>query len=289
MKRTHRIPLAVALALVTIGAASCGASAGPEVISDPRPTSTTSEPTPDPAGGDEIVWQEFTRGGFVPAELALGQVPAVTIYADGRIIVATRDADFGADTAVDLQEDEIPAADLEAFLADAEGSGLFRPGTDYGDPMITDLPSTSVTLRTGGVPATVDVYALEHELDHTVGGVSAEQAARRAELKQLLAEGRALATDPKPYVPERVRANLFPPPTVEPDEDPVAWPGPPRSAFPELTDDTTTSCLVIEGPDAAEVAAASAENEDGFWTIDGAVAQITVTPLLPGNEGCPPR
>lgn len=291
MKPIQRISLALAVAALAATATACGTTEGPEAIDDPRPsTTTTSRPTADPPGDDEIVWQEFTRGGFVPSEFAAGQVPAVTIYADGRVILTSDDADLGADRPAGLEEAQIAEGDLDRFLAEAADSGLFEPDADFGDPMVTDQPSTSVTLRSGDAPRTVDVYALDFELDPSVGGVTADQSARRDRLKALLEQARDLAIDPQPYVPERVRATLITYASdVGSEPEAIDWPGPPLSAFPDpQSDGANSTCLVVEGPDAAAVSAAAAENPDRTWAIDGEVRQIVVAPLVPGQEGCPP-
>jgi hypothetical protein len=288
--RTDRLPLAVLLAALVTGAAACGASGGPEAITDPRPTTTsTPQPASDPPGDDEIVWQEFTGGGFVPREYALRLVPAVTIYGDGRIF---RVADSNDSTLrpLALEEAKVPAEDLTDFLQDAIGSGLFEPGVDFGDPMITDMSSTSVALRTGEAAQTVDVYALTFDLDDSIGGVTEAQRERREKLQGLMKDARALAKDPQPYVPDQVRANLVTAGSQPDDGDAVAWPGPALSAFPEPEPEgPDTSCLVIEGSAAAAVTEAAATNNDAAWMIDGEVRQIITAPMLPGEEGCPPR
>ncbi|HWJ97211.1 MAG TPA: hypothetical protein VNQ33_03560 [Acidimicrobiales bacterium] len=293
MTPTQRILLAAAVAAFATAAAACGTSTGPEAIDDPRPTTTAaSPPTTDPAGGDEIVWQEFTGGGFTPAAYALGGVPDVTIYADGRILRSVdADADTGTLRPVDLEEAQIPAGELAAFLDAAADSALFEPGTDFGQPGVTDLPSTSVTLRTGDTPQSVDVYALDLTIDPSSRDVTPEQAERRDQLKDLLAQARSLAKGATPYVPGRVRASLVTSGSqIDAGAAPRDWPGPPLSAFPEpAADGSDTSCLVVEGPDAATVIEAAADNQSAFWRIGGEVHQIVTAPLVPGEEGCPPR
>lgn len=284
-----RIPLTLLLAAFVAGVAGCGASTGPEAIEDPRPSTTTSRPPADLPNGDEIVWQEFTGGGFVPAEYALSEVPDVMIYADGRIIRSV-DADRSTLQPVALEEAKVPARELSTFLQDAADSGLFEPGTDFGQPAVTDMASTSVTLRVGDRPRSVDVYALGFDIDPSFGDVTQDQIDRRDQLSKLVAKARSLALDPSPYVPERIRANLVAHGSqIDAGAAPRDWPGPPLASFPTPpADGPGTSCLVIEGPEAAAVNEAAAQNEGAFWTIDGEVHQIVTAPLVPGAEGCPP-
>ncbi|MGN6694321.1 MAG: hypothetical protein ACTHN0_09095 [Aquihabitans sp.] len=289
MMRTDRLPLAVVLMALVTCAAACGASAGPEAIDDPRPSSTTTSEVTDPPAPNEVVWQQFTGGGFVPSEYVLRTVPLVTIYGDGRIL---RSADSNDSTLrpIALEQARIPDDELDAFLSDAADSGLFDPGTDFGDPSITDMASTTVTLRTGSGPHSVDVYALSADVDESIGGVTDEQLERRRQLQDLLARARSLGEDPTPYVPERVRATLIANGSqIDAGAAPKDWPGPPISAFPEpAADGPGTSCLVIEGAEAAAVTTAAADNPDALWKVDGEVHQIVTAPLIPGQEGCPP-
>lgn len=286
--RTDRLPLALALAALLTCAVGCGTSAGSDAV-DPRPSATTSQPASDPPAGDDIVWQEFTGGGFVPSEYVLRLVPRVTIYADGRTLRAA-DTNDSTLRPIALEEAQIPAEDLDAFLEEAAESGLFEPGTDFGDPSVTDMASTSVTLWTGDTPRSVDVYALNFDIEPSMRDVTDEQVERRDRLKDLVAEARALGEDAEPYVPDQVRANLVSPGSqTDAGASPTAWPGPPLAAFPEpAADGPGTSCLVIEGADAAAVSTAAADNPDAVWTIDGEVHQIVTAPMLPGEEGCPP-
>lgn len=277
--------LALAVAAITAG---CGTSDGPEAVADPRPTTTaTSQPATDP-GADEVVWQEVTGGGFVPAELAANTVPDVTIYGDGRIFVTAHGAEGQVGPPVALEQATVPRDELEAFLSDAEGSGLFDPGTDFGSPGVTDQPSTTVVLRTGPAPQQVDVYALDFSGDVPVGDVSAEQADRRDQLRALLGRARKLAEGAEPYVPDRVRAVLFDPAVAvgQPGSG-APWPGPPLSSFPPL-DDRGQSCLVVEGDDATAVYQADQDNAETTWDLGGDVRTVVIVPLLPGQEGCPP-
>ena len=57
---------------------------------------------------------------------------------------------------VALDEGKVAAGDLARFLDDADASGLFERGVDFGSPGVTDQTSTAVTLRVGEVPG----YAL---------------------------------------------------------------------------------------------------------------------------------
>ncbi len=285
LTRTRPRLVAPLLWLAAVGAlAGCGASGAPEAIDDPRgPVTTTGQA---PVDADQIVWQESTAGGFVPIEEAAGGIPDVTIYGDGRILVRDQRSPAGIRPNT-LQVAMVPNAALEAFLADAADSGLFEPGTAFGDVAVTDMPSTTVTLHAEGTTRTVDVYALAFAGDLGPTGLTTDQIGRRTALSDLLDRARGLAGDTQPYVPARVRAILVGP-GPDAGAKPADWPGPAMTAFPEPTDGRGFTCLVIDGPEAAELAAAAADNPADLWNLDGDVRRIVVAPLVPGQEGCPP-
>jgi hypothetical protein len=293
MKRPLLILGLVTLVLAT---ASCSAGGGSDGASDPgdRPTSTAAsdpageQPGPDP---DEVVWQEPTSGGFVPEAYAATEVPRVTIYADGRIFVQRAVRDGVAGHPAELEQGQIADDDLQAFLSSAEASGLFGGDVDFGTLGITDQATTSVSLRTAGRARTIDVYALGFALptDNAESiGLTPEQVTRRAELTDLIATAHGLGGDREAYVPERIRATSFGPiEDTGQQGDPLPWPGPPFTRFPEPTDGGT-SCLVIEGDDAQVVYNAALEAETTAWTDGSETRTVVVAPLLPGQEGCPP-
>lgn len=286
------------LAALAAAAASCSTGGGSDRALDPtdQATSTTTTPT-GPGGGsgpgpDEVVWQETTSGGFVPEAYTATEVPAVTIYADGRIFVQRAVPDATAGHPAELEQGQIADGDLQAFLSSAEASGLFGGDVDFGTLGITDQASTSVSLRTVGRARTIDVYALGFALptgDPESIGLSPGQVTRRTDLTELLATATNLGGDRKAYLPERIRATSFGPIGVTDETgEPLPWPGPAFTQFPEPTNGSASSCLVIEGKDARVVYKTALEAGTTAWTDNGETRTVVVAPLLPGQEGCPP-
>lgn len=279
--------------LAALLAAGCSTSGGSEADGPSASSTTTSLVELPPPGGDEadqVVWQESTGGGFVPTQSVAAEVPAVTIYADGRIFLAEPDEQGRFDHPATVTLGEVDPDALAAFLAKAEDSGLFGDDVDFGSPGITDQASTAVTLRTGATPSTALVYALGFE-DPGVDGVSDEQAARRRALVDLTADARKLADQDEAWTPDRVRATAYGPVDAFADRpfEPQIWPGPSFDEFPEPTEDgSLESCLVIEGDAATQVYEAALDNEGTDFIDDGDIRQVVVAPLLPGQEGCPP-
>lgn len=265
------------LALLLAAAAGCSTSGSNEGAEPPTSggsaTSTTS-PVEDDAPG--VVWQEVTQNEFA----AEPPVPSVVIYEDGRLFRGTTD---GGGVRV-IETGTVEPAALEAFLDEAASSELFENGVDFGEADPSMSLSTDVSARIDGVLRTASV-------PFDASDQTSEQAARQAELEALADRAADLATDVEPWTPDRVRATTSPGilSSLDPDlietMEPAPWPGPPFDAFPEP--DGGLSCLVIEGDDAATVFEAAADNVAGFWTEGDDVWQIVVTPMLPGQEGCP--
>ncbi|MEZ5181164.1 MAG: hypothetical protein R2702_04710 [Acidimicrobiales bacterium] len=294
------LALAVAALVATLVLAGCGAgSDGARVASGDGGATTTAAPTvPDPGEGDEvldadqIVFQAQTGGGFVPMQAAATELPEVTVYGDGRVLVTEPRDDRPFDVSPRLLLAIAPDGAVRSLLADAEGSGLFAGDVDFGQPMATDLPTTTVTLHGTGPAATVSAYALGFT-QAPGGGITDEQAERRAALRDLIDAARALGEDGDAWTPDRVRATLFDPASVQ-REGTIAtapWPGPPFTSFPApAPEGAVARCLVIEGDDAATVWSAASARDSSWWTDpdDPAVErQIVVVPVLPGTEGCP--
>lgn len=298
--------LLVAVAAVLAGAllVGCGSSdgeAGDDVSAGAATDGTTSlAPTvPEPTEGidglpaDQVVFQAQTGGGFVPMQAAATEIPEVTIYGDGRVFVTDPAEDRPYDVGPGLLVRTLPADELRAFLADATGSGLFSPDADFGQPMVTDLPTTTVTLHTEDPSMSVSAYALTIDAIPG-GGLTDAQVAARQELSALVEAARALGEPGEPWAPDRVRATLYDPTQTQREGsiEPGVWPGPPFAEFPAPTPEgAVASCLVIEGDEATAVWDAASSRGDAWWvSAEGATDdhQIVVVPLLPGAEGCPP-
>jgi hypothetical protein len=294
------------LAVVSLLLAGCGSSGSDAEVStggegegDGATTTTVAEPEPEPEAGelpaDQIVFQAQTGGGYVPMQAAATEIPFVTIYGDGRVFVTDGQADRPYDVGPTLLTTTVDAAALEAFLADATGSGLFVADADFGQPMVTDLPTTTVTLHTDDPAGAVSVSAYALGFDSAPGGgLDDEQIARRQELSTIVDAAQALGDGGEEWTPDRVRATAYDPEQtqLEGTIEPAEWPGPAFSTFPEPTPaGAVSSCLVLEGDEAAAVWAAASGRTNSWWVVgqgDQQARQIVVVPLVPGAEGCPP-
>lgn len=296
--RTLRLLLAAPVAALVL--ASCGASsgevraagtdaAGTSVPGDGATTTTTNSGGLDlPA--DQVVWRESTGGGFVDQQVDAGNVADVTVLGDGTIYVSDPEARTRYDEPIPVRTGHVEPAALAAFLAEARASGLFDGEVDLGSPGVTDWPTTVVELHDADGQANLSAYALrfEDEAGGGVYGLSKEQAAARAALRDLLAAGRALAADTEPWTPDRVRATDFGggEGLVPEGAESKPWPGPAFDTIP-AGPEGGESCFVLTGDDATAVWQAGLGHAGSLWSQGGENRQIFLAPLLPGDDGCP--
>jgi len=292
--RRRTLLLAAAFAVLVLGSGTAAVSCSSDGSDGPSGTVTTTtvatgsgepaDPPLDPA--DQVVWQERSAGGLVPVSVVAAEGPTLTIYADGRIFLADREATSRYDHPVPLRAGQVPEAALKTFLDEVEASGLFAEDVDFGEPEVSDLATTSVSAHVAGATATVEVYALEASFEEDL---SAGEVDHRNSLRDLLAAGADLATDAARWEPDRVRVTDLGvvPPEGASTASPDAWPGPPFATFAEVSGGSSERCLVVEGDEAAVVFDAAVANPEIAFTAGDEVHEVVVAALLPGEPGCP--
>jgi hypothetical protein len=159
---------AIALLLLPVALAACGGPGG-----------TVTHST----GKADIVLRVETGGGFVPVEYNLTQLPGLTIYGDGTVIMTGPMIEIYPQQAIpNLQQATISQGDIDKILAAAKKAGLFANGVDYGQPSITDVGTTTITINADGQTYTSNIYALGIEeilKGGTSYGLTVEQAEAR--------------------------------------------------------------------------------------------------------------
>ncbi len=261
-----------------------GSTTTPTSIDPPGPTTTTTAPEPIELDADQVIWQVQTGGGFVPYSVAATDVPELTVFGDGRAYVAAHDDQRDSDHPVSILLGTIPDAGLAALVSGAEASGLFeRDDTDFGDPQVTDLPSTTVTFQGTGGAHTVGAYALGDAFDDDLP--EAQQQRRRA-LTDLIDAAERLVQDAEPWVPDRVRVTDVSESGVRSTPS-VTWPGPAfAELYPEPSPGTASRCAAVTGAHAAAVFEA-AQGNDGIWWVQGGEDRaLVVAAVVPGEEVC---
>jgi hypothetical protein len=260
----------VALALSAYGGRSSSAGgSGP-----PRP----------PSGPDEVVVQVVTSGGFTAESRPPADLPRVSVFGDGRVVVVgPTTLEFPGPALPNLQEFRVTDDGLARILRAARDAGLLADEfPDYGDPGVTDQAITTVTVRAEGVIRQVEVYALGFK--GRVSGVTPEQSERRRTLErfiELAGDAGALGDDVVPgstrrYHPSAVA--VLARPTDATDGDMHAWP---------LGDLAGTDCVVLSGIDATTALdAARTAREGDAWHSAGATYRVVFRPLLPDEHTC---
>lgn len=254
-------------------------------------------PAPDPSAaspqsGDELVARVESYGGFVPPDRTIGTLPAVSVYADGRVITeGPVPAIYPGPAMPNIQVLTLDADQLQQVVK--EGAATVKPGTDFGQPNVADAPTTRVTVKTGQDVQSVSVVAL-NEAQAKDPMLTDTQQDARAKLAAYVKKLRDLGsgdgdTASKPYEPESL-AVLARPWTKqsggEPAQAEAAWPGP---ALPGdyLNPALKIGCVLVTGAELDTVtAAAKKANQMTPWTADGQKYLISFRPLLPDEKGC---
>lgn len=245
-------------------------------------------------GGDTVAVRVDYTGGFVPATYNLTRLPALSVYADGRVISEGPQIMIYPPPALpNIQVQQISSGDVQKLVKLAVDAGVGKP-TDFGTPGVTDLPNTRITVTTTDGVQKTEVYALLDDMSHA-GLTPAQEGARRKllDLVSALTDlrttlGAAAVSESTSYQPTRIAAVAMPWQT--PGEGvtagaPVAWPGP---ALPgaSLGEGLGLGCVVTEKETAAVLTAAAKATSITPWTSGGKSWTVTLRPLLPDETGC---
>jgi len=251
-----------------------------------------------PTGATDLVVRASVGGGLVPVDFAVGQLPAVSVYGDGTVVVPGAIIEIYPGPALpSVQTFTISEDALQFLLGEAERAGLLGPQLDYGMPPIADAATTTFTVVTGGERHDVAVYALGTEGTISAGPLDLteeQQARRRAAsdfatvlfgLETYLA-GSQVVEGSSDYAPSAMAVYAtgyegspdLPQPTR-------AWPagslqgGEPAGAG--------FTCRVVDGDALASALPAIREaNQLTPWTVDGAEYHLVFRPLLPDETSC---
>lgn len=271
------------LALVLAGCASLGGSS--PAGGGSGPDGDGSEPVVL-ADEDGVLVQVRQGGGFVPRGWAFQQVAEITLDADGRAVVAgPTTLQYPGSLLPNLRNHQLDDEAVEEIVAAAQDAGLVVDAApDYGMPMVTDAPGTSVRIGVDGAVLEHHAYALGLESDPDENLTDDQLDGRRA-LAGFVETVRArveAAEETGPYVPEGFAVMaVSPTPARTDDVAPAEVPWPLAVAL------TSAPCLTLTGEDAAalEPVLAGARQGDRF-TQDGVAHELWVRVLLPGDPGC---
>jgi len=249
----------------------------------------TTESASAVADADSLVIRVESMGGFVPAEMNVGRIPAVSVYGDGRLITEGPHAMiYPARSLPNLQVQMLTPEFVRDLVRQGQQAGV-RNGADFGSPNIADAPSTRVTVG----DQSVSVVALS-EAQPTDPRLTAAQRTARTKLAAYVKMVKGLSgaegvAEPVAYQPTAVAVlarKYVPPQAAEPASKPQEWPGP---ALPGdmLNANIGIGCVAATGADKDKVLAAAEESTVITpWTSGGSQWAITFRPLLPEEQGC---
>ena len=242
--------------------------------------------TPGGLPGDVFVQIEFV-GGFVPAGFDFRNVPSVTVYADGTVVVpGATTAIFPGPAVAPLSVGTLDAEELDELLAEVADAGLLAdvPPDPGENPLVADAASTRITVVVDGADTVVEAYALEVEVPTDAPGVTDEQRAVRARLTQLVdtVSNAATAQATDLFEPTGYRVLAAEPfetdPSVTPNE--LTWPA--DLPLPELDE-----CVAVTGDGAAALTELLVDATDiTRWTVGDEQVALSIRPLLPHEDGC---
>jgi hypothetical protein len=231
------------------------------------------------------------EGGFVPPERIVGRIPAVSLYADGRLITeGPQVASYPGPALPNLVLRELDAGAVDELLDDAVAAGV-TDGADLGQPGVADAPSTRIDVVRDGVATSVTAVALREAAPDDTQLTAAQKAARGKLVTFLDRLGELVAAPgQRPYAAQTLAA-LAQPYNVPDDglpqrPGPIDWPGP---ALPgdHLNPNVKIGCVTVAGAQRDTVLAAVRDaNQNTPWTYGGKDYTVTFRPLLPDETSC---
>jgi hypothetical protein len=256
-------------------------------VTDGGGAPTTTEPTTTPSSDGTVAIEVSQGGGFVPQGVDFGAVPTI-VLADGRSFVGgAQTAQFPGSPLAPVLTGRLSATALRQLVAAAKAAGLDGRLTDFGQPGVSDMPSTTVRVVIDGREHTTSVYALD--ADGEAGGVSGPQRANRRAVADFVAKVRDAvdrAAGPTPLSPTGYEVLGFEvdPASAhqgEPAPNDLDWP------FPDLHLDPTT-CARVTGDRVATFAKAlERATSITVWHARGAAYHLSIRATLPGRTDCP--
>jgi hypothetical protein len=244
---------------------------------------------------DELVLRVDTRGGFVPADVALGTLPTFSLYADGTLLLPGPQIEIYPPPALPpLVQRTIDEEGADAILDRAAAAGLQGPDRSFDTMLVTDAPTTTFTVVRDGAVHVTTVYALGESTGSELP--TDERRARELlrafqedlfDLARWLPEG-SLGPE-APYRPEAVRLYVGPY-RAEPDlpQEPVRWPlAVPIDRLADTPVPGGRGCGVIAGSD-LDLLMPSLERANTLtpWVDAGKRYSLVPRPLLPDERGC---
>jgi len=265
-------------------------------------TGAGSDPPISHPGGDALVFRIENSGGFVTPEFLFGNLPALTLIGDGRVIVpGAQDAIFPGPALPAIQERTLTAEGVDSVLRLVAASGQFGSSAEWrgAQAMVADAGDTIFTLHADGRDVTVTVYALGAVgPGNGVQGISAAELAAHRALSSLAEQlgapeirvpSTAWTAAWHPYLPDALRLlirnvdGMGPDPSGLPSQE-LPWPtsADPAAFGAPTAFDPAMRCGVVAADDArAWLDALAGANQITRWVAGEHRYSVTARPLLP--------
>jgi len=301
-------PLLAILLAVGACVAPGGGSAVPASPTSPAPTAipSPSAATPTgishPSGARDVVFRYSQVGGFIAPDMAFRDMPALSVFGDGLVIVdGPVIAIYPGPALRNLQASHISETGLQRLLAEARDAGLLGPDAAWDAVGVADGSTAIFTTVAGGATHTVSAYGLTEAA--TDAGLDRTTAAARGTLRAFVERLGDLAglvgsdqlTAPGSYRPGAVRLRIVEEtpdaPLPSPAQSPVAWPLAPSLALfgaPVGGPTGGARCGVVAGADLdALYPLLEGATPLTPWTSAGRRYLLVIRQLLPDESGCP--
>jgi hypothetical protein len=281
--------------LILVAACAGGSAASPAPTASPTAAPTLA--VEHSRGATDVVLRMSTGGGFVAPGFLLTQAPEFTLYGDGTVVfrnpadqVPAPVPDDGVFRSAGFKTARLTEAQMQELLEFAIGpSGLGIARAQYDPCCIADAPSTTFTVRAGGLDKEVTVGALDFD-DPQPGPDSIVRKAFKGLAERLRNFDRSGISSPA-FVPKAYRGILFDGsggPVAGPIHD---WPwtgfGPDGFTAPADPNGVQTPTRTLT---ADEVAALKVTGIQGgaqsiaIKASNGKVFLLALRPLLPGEK-----
>ena len=300
---------AAAVALVVV-VAGCGGGGTTSPRADPGATPAESGPISHATGPTDLVLQAASGGGLLPQDLRLAEMPNVSIYGDGRVVMlGAHDGRPGDPLVPRLTEARVTADGMARILQAAREAGVLGPDRRFDLPGGYDLWTVWFTAIADGKTHRVSAYALGFEDEARLAPAGEMEARSKLDtlyeqlldLRTWLPEG-TVGPD-SAYRPIETRILLVRlvdwsaadggatpvPATPRADQEVRDWPlaGSPESfGAPVDAHEETWHCAVI-GPDQVVRLGLETATRDTRWRAGDSLYQVVARPLLPDEFGCP--
>ena len=255
-------------------------------------TAVVAEGISVPTGADDVVVKiERGLGGFRTFQSTFAGVPALLITGDGRVFSeGPVPAIFPGPFLPNIQVAKIDPALLVELMGDAAGAGLLDQIPDYtvGQPGVTDVGSTALTLVANGRTYVHDAYALGMEqpeqgdaparkaLNGFIESATAKVATATSTVnsERFIPTTYLLATQPSEISPDTTTD----PASGEPQPRLQLWPGEIGVDLKDL------KCAPVDAAKVQELFEKA--DQLTFFFQDSGIYSLAVRPMLPGQPGC---